>query len=206
MRIAVMRRIIPRMTIPEFLKEWGHLLVQNPIAFVVFAGIIGAVAWRVARSVYSAQVAGLREQIEILKLRRESPAVKPSLNQGQYGRIVRALGKYPIRSDNGNHVRTVEINIELGVTENENFASQLKDAIGDAGWSVRIGRTYPSQSFTKGIWIIGPDSRLDEPPNTRKILKMAFAEAGLKAQEQIEGFLGYNDPWLAFVLIGKPEG
>jgi hypothetical protein len=196
--------IIPRMGIPDFLEKWGHLVWQNPIAFILFAGIVGAATWRTCRGRYLERIAVLNDRIAALKeSSNNKAAISPSLSQDQRGQIVRCLRQYVARTEDGKGVRTVSIQIELGITENEEIAKQFQGAIKDAEWSAKIDRAYPRESYTQGIWILGPDLKPGEPPNTRTILKRALSEAGFQCQEHVEGFMEYNDPWLAFLVLGK---
>lgn len=196
------------MPIPDFLQIWGHLLYENPTAFVVLAVIVFGLTWKVFSVVSAGENAALKARITELgdQLKQVSQA-KPSLTEKQYGEIVRTLmsqARAPGKDLGGERVVVIEIGV--GFMENVDIAQQLRDAAEDAGWKSTISLGRPDPKYANGIWILGSGDEPGGLPATRSILKAALGSAGLQAQEAEEN-QGLSDahPYSASVVIGRLE-
>jgi hypothetical protein len=201
------------MPILDFLEKWGHLLYQNPVAFLVFAGIVAGLTWWVASfriAVLNDRISALKEQNSFLEKSsragsQQAPA-KPSLTTEQYGEIVRKLSQARMIDKDLERERHVVIEIGIGFMENVDVAEQLRDAIKDAGWQSSFSLGRPDPKYKHGIWILGSGEQRGGLPATRSILKTALGSAGLQAQEAEDmQVMGDSHPFIASVIIGKLE-
>lgn len=205
--------IIPPMPIPEFLTKWGYLIVQNPVAFIVFAGIIGAMVWWLASyriTVLNDRISGLKERNDFLessiRLDSHKPTAGKLLTQEQYGQIVRYLQKSGceyINEDGSKKERIICVQIPANSNENEATAYRLRDAIESAGWKAAFELRIPEERYQDGIWVIGPTAEPGKQPTTRTIIRGALASAGIQSRDEEEREFPYRQPELAFVILGK---
>jgi hypothetical protein len=199
--------------LPEFVEKWGHLMAQNPAAFITlgFLAIMGT--WLFAKLIYSGQIAILKEHVSLLERQvnhvpEGKIGTKPSLTADQYGQIVRYLKEQdPIYTteDGRKQTRYIYVQTPANSDENEAIAFRLKNAIESAGWKATFDLRTPEERYSHGIWILGPDSEPERQTTSRVIIKAALASAGIQSNDEEEQGVGYHQPSLAFVILGTVE-
>lgn len=199
------------MRIPEFLEKWGQLMIHNPIAFVVFAIMIAGLTWKVSQFAYSGQISALRERLSLAEEKAKHAgegitSTRPAITSEQSGYIARYLRECDptyITESGDKKARIVCVQIPANSNENESIAYRLKNAIESAGWKSSFELRRPEERYQHGIWILGPMTQPGKEPTTRTILKGALANAGLQSRDEEEQGIGYRQPELAFIVLGK---
>ena len=203
-----------------FFDKWGELMIQNPIPFIIFTVAVAGLTWKISQWVNSAHLSALSAQISTLKERLSLAedkarggsegikATKPLITSDQYGQVVRYLqGQDPIYvTESGTRrARYVCVQIPANSNENEATAYRLKNAIESAGWKSNFELRIPEERYSQGIWILGPSPEPGKPPTSRAILKAALASAGIQFKDEEEHGIGYYEPAVTFVVLGRGE-
>ena len=188
---------------------------ENPAAFILFALIIGSFVWWLATlriAVLNDRISGLKERNAFLEssVRQDIPkaSTREPISSDQFSQIVRNLmqcGSSYTSDDGKKKERIVCVQIPVNSNENEALAFRLKNAIESAGWKADFGLITPEERYQKGICILGPASSPGGQPTTRKALKGALASAGIESEDrdEVERGFAYNQPELAFMILGK---
>lgn len=195
------------MPIPDFVDRWGHLVAENPVPFLALTLIVAAATWWFANARFSGQIDALKAHNSFLdtKLSHLSVAnpapLKPALTVDQYGQIIGHLREYAntYKAEKIEFFRTVYVQVAIGFSENEQFATQLQNALKNAGWHAMFQGPNQDQRCQSGIWIFGSES---EGISTRSILKTALACAGFNSQVE-EETIGKHPAAFALVVLGN---